>query len=131
MLGVKKYSQEYVDGARVSIAAHAKLAKAAGGPALEAFDPIFFNNMVLALEMRFVHRLRGIEGKDGNPLNESRMLCNSIMEHGSVATAESTMKMNPETSILGHREGEEIRLAETDFRRLADAFFAEIEQNFV
>ena len=39
----------------------------------------FFNDQVLLLDHMFVHRLTGIEGKDGNPLNEVRVLCNSIL----------------------------------------------------
>ncbi len=60
-------------------------AKPAG---IDAFEREFFNHMILALDHYFMHRLRNMEGKDGNPLNEVRMLCNAIMgeqgthEHG-------------------------------------------------
>jgi hypothetical protein len=36
--------------------------------------------MVLVLEAPIVNRLRGNERKDGNPLNEVRMLAASILE---------------------------------------------------
>lgn len=35
--------------------------------ALEAFEALFFNNMTLVLDRYFVHRLRMVTGKDGNP----------------------------------------------------------------
>jgi hypothetical protein len=41
--------------------------------ALEAFEVLFFNNMALVLDRYFVHRLRMVTGKDGNPLNEVEM----------------------------------------------------------
>jgi hypothetical protein len=37
---------------------------------LEAFETLLFNNMILVLDRNFVHRLRMVIGKDGNPLNE-------------------------------------------------------------
>lgn len=90
MLSVSKYSQEYVDQCRSSIdstlSAYEDLAKAAAATseprldaAIEAFEPTYFNSMVLVLDHHFLHRGRNIEGKDGNPLNETRMLCNSLM----------------------------------------------------
>jgi hypothetical protein len=32
--------------------------------------PLFCNNLMLVLDRRFVHRLRMVTGKAGNPLNE-------------------------------------------------------------
>jgi hypothetical protein len=43
------------------------------------FEARFFNSQVLLLDHMFVHRLAGIEGKDGNPINEVRVLCNSLL----------------------------------------------------
>lgn len=51
--------------------------------------------MVLALDQLFVHRARGIEGKDGNPLNEVRVLCTSIMANGGVLVKDSQIKLDP------------------------------------
>jgi hypothetical protein len=41
-----------------------------------------------------------MEGKDGNPLNEVRVLCNSILENKSVLRANKTIKLKPDASVL-------------------------------
>jgi hypothetical protein len=40
--------------------------------ALDAFEPLFFNNMTLVLDRYFVHRLRMVAGKDGNALKSCK-----------------------------------------------------------
>lgn len=142
MLGVKNYTREYVAACRArverDIAAYSDLLGAAGEPrgsagaaALAAFEGVFFNNLVLVLDACFVHRLRTIEGKDCNPLTEVRVLCNSLLQNGNVLTADKAIKLPPEKSVLGLREGDEISLTQADFLRLSEAFFAEIERKFV
>lgn len=139
MLGVKKYPNSYVAGCRAKVerdvAAFRKIAsatkKAGGGAALEAFEPVFFNNMVLVLDQLFVHRLRTVEGKDGNPLNEVRVLCNSIGQHDGVMTPDSGIKLVPERSVLKLQPSKAIALREADFAALSSAFFAEVERRFV
>src|SRR5262249_23516673 len=90
--------------------------------AVDAFGPLFFNGLVVVLDGCFVHRSRTIEGKDGNPLNEVRMLCNSILQHRGVLTADKTIKYNPSKSILKRQVGDEIKLTEADFVLLCTAF---------
>jgi hypothetical protein len=48
------------------------------------------NLAVLLLDHLFVYRLTGIEGKDGNPLNEVRVLCNSIVLNGGNCRSKSS-----------------------------------------
>jgi hypothetical protein len=145
MLCMNNYTREYVDECRSKIegqvasyrevtAAGANLrggGKAQFDTALRAFEPVFFNNMVLVLENYFVHRSRAIEKKDGNALNEVRVLCTSMMNNGGTLAADKQIKLDPDKSLLGYRIGDEITLRHDDFVRLADAFFAEIESKFL
>jgi hypothetical protein len=135
MLGRKHYDKQYIDACRARIAAQVAAyddlkAAARDGAPVDAFEPLFFNNMVLVLDNLFCHRLRGVEGKDGNPLNEVRVLCTSLMENGGVLVADKTIKLKPEESILGYAVGDEIRIDEDGFVRLSEGFFAEIEKRF-
>jgi hypothetical protein len=77
-----------------------------------------------------VHRLRGVEGKDGNALDEVRMLCASMMSNKQVLCADNTIKYVPAQSVLKYEIGQTIRLREPDFVRFAEAFLAEIERKF-
>jgi hypothetical protein len=143
MLAVNHYDRAFVDACRgridTQVAAYRGLiaaAKDGGGAssqldaAIATFEPLFFNNMVLALDDSFLHRSRNLEGKDGNPLNEVRILCHSLLNNDGVMAADKQIKMNPASSILHHEVGDEIALDEADFVTLAKAFFAEIEQKF-
>jgi hypothetical protein len=144
MLSVTSYPQAYVDATRAKIDAQldaydalaAAAREAAGakdkkvGPALAGFEPLFFNHMLLALDNYFLHRGRNLEGKDGNPLNEVRVLVSSIANNNATMVADKTIKMKPGTTVLSYEVGDAIALNEDDFRRLAKAFLTEIEIKF-
>jgi hypothetical protein len=145
MLSINNYSQKYIDETRLKIDSeistynnlvttvreqvgtnHALL-----NCAIEAFEPNFFNNMVLALDNYFGHRSRTMELKDGNPLNEVRILCNSIINNNNKMCTDKTIKFDPAKSVLKYKAGDEIKLNEEDFVRLSDAFFVEIEKKYM
>ena len=141
MLGMKTYSQGYIDACRARVDAGVRAyRKQAGKSPSEEFDHRFFNDQVLLLDYMFVHRLTEIEGKDGNPLNEVRVLCNSILLNrgklqvdklpGWPNSAGSGIKLPQEKSVLKFEPGAAVKLTEADFVRLAEAFFVELEKKF-
>jgi hypothetical protein len=97
---------------------------------IDSFEPNFFHNMVLALDRYFVHRMRGLEKKDGNPLNEVRMLCDSIMINNNIMSLDNTIKYDPAKSVLKYKVGDEIKLNEKDFELISEAFFQKLKVNF-
>lgn len=137
MLGMKSYPKEYIDGCRAKVEADVRAFQKAGSKELEG---TFFNNMVVKLQYMFEHRLSGTEGKDGNPLNEVRVLCNSILlNHGKLQveklptwpnSAVAGLTLPPETSVLRLEPGDEIRLNAEQFARLSRAFFGELEKKY-
>jgi hypothetical protein len=142
MLGRKNYTKEEVDHCKAAIdrqlAAYKALVKGVAntadekaGSALAAFEAEFFNNMTLVLDRYFVHRIRPVAGKDGNPLNEVEMLCDSLMNNNGILQASTVLKLIPEQSVLKLQFGDPIRLTAEEFERLAAAFFAEIELKFL
>ncbi len=141
MLGMKKYPKAYIAACRARVDADLRAYRSAVGktPSRE-FEARFFDDQVLLLDYMFVHRLSGIEGKDGNPLNEVRVLCNSILlNRGKLQvdklpewpnSAVAGIKLPPEKSVLKLKSSDEVRLSEADFERLSKAFFAELEKKF-
>jgi hypothetical protein len=141
MLSIAHYDQAYIDACREKVdrqldaldelaAAAAVSGDARVQAALALFEPRFCNHMLLALDEYFCHRARGKEGKDGNPLNEVRVLANSIMSHDCVLTPDATIRLDPSKSVLKHADGEDIALRATDVRLLSEAFFTEIETKY-
>ncbi len=132
MLARNSYSQAYVASTRTTIRAtvteYRKLAKS-GAPEGD-FERRFFDHLVLALEMYFAHRQRSIEGNDGNPLNEVRLLAESIMTNDGRLLADGRVSGAPEASVLGYHEGDVISLDPDSFTRLSEAFLDEIETRY-
>jgi hypothetical protein len=143
MLGRKDYTQEELDHARTAVkqqlAAYRKLVKSIDGgaedpavaSALEAFEPLLCNTMTLMLDRYFVHRLRSVTGKDGNPLNEVELLSDSLMNNGGKLRGINAIKYDPGESVLKLDVGDRIRLDVAQFERLAKAFFADLETKYV
>jgi len=145
MLGVRKYTQDYIDRCRsrvdADVSAYRELVAAARkdaardsaqlDSAIEDFKARFFNNMALVLDHFFVHRLRTVEGKDGNPLNEVRVLSDSLMNNKGIFTADKTIKLNPSKSVLKYEVGDAIKLNEADFLLISEAFFSEVESRYL
>jgi len=144
MLGMREYDGDYIDACRSRVetqtAMFREVAQAARDHgdadvsrlegALESLESEYFNNMLLVLEGYFVHRLRGVEGKDGNALNEVRVLARSLMENGGAVMEDPQIALDPERSVLGLRVGEPVRLTLQEYTRLSDAFFRELERRF-
>jgi hypothetical protein len=143
MLGRKDYTRDEFDHCKAAIAqqvaAYKSLVKAVANAttdkkvnsALEAFEPLFFNNMTLVLDRYFVHRVRLVAGKDGNPLNEVEMLCDSLMNNNGVLGDSTVIKLIPDQSVVKLHTGDPIALSEVEFERLSAAFFAELERKFL
>jgi len=93
--------------------------KQAGKAPSREFEQRFFNDQVLILDNMFVRRLTGIEGKDGNPLNEVRVLSNSILLNqgkmqvdklpGWPNSADSGIKLPPVCVTVQSRQSMELR----------------------
>jgi hypothetical protein len=115
------YDRHYVAACRESVgAAVEELRRVGAGSAA-------WNQLVPALDRWFGIRNPKVEGRDGNPLNEVRVIAESVTEHGAVMTVPKGIKLAPESSVLGFEPGEEISLDGDAFERLFDAFLAEVE----
>jgi hypothetical protein len=90
--------------------------------ALAAFEPAFFNNLVLALELRFVHRP---PAHGGGALDEVRLLATALTSNGGILATDV-----PGGSVLGLDAGDRVALNADDFEALCAAFLAGIEQRF-
>jgi len=107
MLGRKSYTRVEFDHAKPAVArqlaSYRTLVTARGGAtadpgaqaALDEFEGLFFNNMTLVLDRYFVHRLRMVTGKDGNPLNEVESICDSLMNNDGILRGNNVVKYSP------------------------------------
>jgi hypothetical protein len=134
VLARNSYEKAYVDGCRATIdrqlAAYDTLASGAKEAAVADFEPLFCGNLVLVLDQMFQHRTRGLEGKDGNPLNEVRLLAASWTENDGVLVKDKQIKQGADLGVLGLEPGDQISITREQLGRLAEAYFAEVEVRF-
>ena len=144
MLGLNDDEQDYIDACRSRIESQiavfyevSQSARDHGDAdvsglegALESLEYEYFNNMLIVLDGYFVHRLRGVEGKDGNALNEVRVMTRSLMENGGTMMADPTIPLDPARSVLRLEVGAPVTLTLQQYRRISDAFLREIESRF-
>ena len=86
--------------------------------------------MVLALDRPFVHRVRMVAGKDGNPINELELLAASLIDNDGVLEGNNVIKFVPDQSVLKLDVGDRIALSAAQFERLYKAFLKEIRAKF-
>ncbi|MEI9900623.1 MAG: hypothetical protein WDN31_11405 [Hyphomicrobium sp.] len=135
MLSIASYDTTYVDLARAKIDAHVEAfdalkAQAGGAAALPELETAYFNGLVMVLDHYFDHRSRYMELKDGNALNEVRILCNSFMHNDGRLAEDKQIRLDPRKSVLGLKPGDEIALTRDSFVKLADAFVTEIGKKY-
>lgn len=129
MLSVKKYSKEHVSLCKKKINSDIKIFANQKIEDID-FEHAYFNNIIVVLESMFMHRMRGQEGKDGNPLNEVRMLSSSLLLAQGKLKEDATIKYAPEKSVTKIKIGSAIEVNGRVFKELADKFFKEIESKY-
>ncbi|MDV6332477.1 hypothetical protein [Asticcacaulis sp. 201] len=142
MPNLTSYSAAYIADARAKIdlqlatyhafliAAQTGEDTAAMGAARDAFEPVFLRNLVLAMDHYFDAIPPEAESRDGDPINEVRALSDCIMHNHHKFQSDGHIALSPSTTVLGLKNGDDIRLTVPDFKRLADAFFAEISERY-
>jgi hypothetical protein len=74
----------------VGVADHvARFRELPAGDARAEFESAYASDLLLALDRRFVHRLRAVTGKKGTPLNELDLLFGALMDGGVLGASRS------------------------------------------
>ena len=94
-------------------------------------ENLVFNQAVVALDAWFVHRLRTMEGQDGNAMNEVRVLADSIVANDGVLRVDGAIRWEADRTRLGFAVGEEVLVTADGYERLAAAYLDAIGDTFV
>ncbi len=144
MSAVTRYSHAHVQVCRAELASQltayrdlvAAASKASGmsltriDAALSAFEPVYFNNLLIALHARFSHFEHDAGQTSGNPLDEVRLLVTSLVVHGGVMTVDGGTRYESGHAVLGIDKGDRIALNAEDFEALSTAFLAKIDATY-
>ena len=121
MLGRKNYPREYIERCQRDI--EAQIAEFNELPPVPAtFATRLAGHLVIVMDACFMHRVRALEGKDGNALNEVRVLSQSLM-YGDTVIEDSTVTWDKDRMVLGLMKGDDLALSISDVDKLQQAFF--------
>jgi hypothetical protein len=70
---------------------------------MQDIEGLFFNNMTLVLDRYYVHTIRMLTGKEGTPLNEVEMICDSLMNRNGIPQGSNVVKCTPDQSVITSR----------------------------
>ena len=134
MAGRKTQTPAQIAACRVEMRAmaatwHALAARSEAKARADAEAQVF-NQMAVALGGWFGPRLPGIEDHHAAPLHEVRLLALGVTSNASYFPSDASLAWQPETSITGYRAGDQIRLTEAVFTRLAAAYLDALAAEF-
>ncbi len=93
-------------------------------------ESLVFGQAVVVLHTWFGHRRRELEGGDGNPMNEVRVIADSIVDNDAVLRVEGPITWVPERTVLRLDVGDDVQITANGFERLTAAYLAAIEATY-
>jgi len=94
-------------------------------------ETMVFAQAVIVLDAWFGHRERDLEGDDGNPMNEVRVVADSVVGNAGVLRVEGPIRWVPARTVLRLAVGNEIEITAAGYERLAAAYLAAIENTYL
>ena len=93
-------------------------------------ESLVFSQAVIVLDAWFIHRSRDLEGADGSPMNEVRVVADSLVANGGIVRAEGPIHWDPQRTVLGLAMGDEVEVTADGYERLAAAYLTAIEATY-
>jgi hypothetical protein len=93
-------------------------------------ESLVFGQAVVVLHTWFGHRDRELEGGDGNPMNEVRVIADSIVDNDAVLRVEGPIAWVAERTLLRLAVGDDVAVTANGFERLAAAYLSAIESTY-
>ncbi|HET6968066.1 MAG TPA: hypothetical protein VFI44_07305, partial [Ornithinibacter sp.] len=97
----------------------------------ETLENLVFSQAVVALDAWFVHRVPEMEGEDGNPMNEVRVLADSLIANDGVVRVRGPIRWEPERTVLRLAVGDDVVVTADTYERLVAAYLGAISDTFV
>ncbi len=93
-------------------------------------ESLVFGQAVVVLHTWFGHRAPDLEGDDANPMNEVRVIADSIVDNDAVLRVQGPITWVTERTVLRLAVGDPVELTANGFERLAAAYIAAIEATY-